>query len=232
MNFKSRSYKLELLDGENIPFEDIYQNMKELDFINTWLGGHGITLDGFKKLIANKKHITICEIGCGGGDNLAYLKRWCLKKGIQLSCIGIDIKQECLAVAKANLMFDKNDQWICNDYACHQFIEKPTIIFSSLFCHHFTNTQIVDQLNWMKENATIGFFINDLHRNFIAYYSIKMLTNLFSKSYLVKNDAALSVARGFVKHEWISLFKTANIVNPAIQWKWAFRYLIIYKNNE
>ena len=50
MNFKNRSSELELLDGENIPFNHIHQNMIELNFINTWLGGHGITLKGFKKL--------------------------------------------------------------------------------------------------------------------------------------------------------------------------------------
>ena len=43
-SFKNRSYKKELLDGEGIPFEDIRQNMKELDVINQVLGGHKITL--------------------------------------------------------------------------------------------------------------------------------------------------------------------------------------------
>ena len=61
MNFKKRSYKKELLDGDNIPFVDIEQNMKEINTINTLLGGHSITLDGVKKLLSNKKKITICE---------------------------------------------------------------------------------------------------------------------------------------------------------------------------
>ena len=82
----------------------------------------------------------------------------------------------------------------------------------------------------MKENCTIGFFINDLQRNTIAYFSIAMLTKMFSKSYLVKNDAPLSVARGFHKNEWQKIFSLAGINNFSVQWKWAFRYLISYKN--
>jgi hypothetical protein len=88
----------------------------------------------------------------------------------------------------------------------------------------------VGQLQWMKENSTIGFFINDIQRNYIAYYAIKLLTTLFSKSYLVKNDAPLSVARGFTRNEWKQLFAQAGITNYTIQWKWAFRYLIVFKH--
>jgi len=43
MNFRTRSNQPELLDGNDIPFEDIRRNMRELDIINSWLGGHAIT---------------------------------------------------------------------------------------------------------------------------------------------------------------------------------------------
>ena len=53
IDYTHRSYKKEILDRDNIPVEDIVENMHELDFINTWLGGHSITLQGFKNLIDN-----------------------------------------------------------------------------------------------------------------------------------------------------------------------------------
>jgi 2-polyprenyl-3-methyl-5-hydroxy-6-metoxy-1,4-benzoquinol methylase len=229
MNIAHRSNKLELLDADNIPFEDIRQNMQELNFINTYLGGHAITIHGFKKLIGSKKQITICEIGCGGGDNLAAIKQWCNKKNITVHCIGIDIKSTCVQHAQQHPTLQKNMQWIVSGYELVQFEKKPDVIFSSLFCHHFSNHQLVQQLQWMQANSTIGFFINDLHRHQLAYYSIKLLTKLFSKSYLVKNDAPLSVLRGFTKTEWKQLFNMAAI-HANIEWKWAFRYLITYQH--
>jgi len=48
LSFKQRSYQSELLDRNDIPFEEIRRNMYELDFINKYLGGHKITLDGLK----------------------------------------------------------------------------------------------------------------------------------------------------------------------------------------
>jgi 2-polyprenyl-3-methyl-5-hydroxy-6-metoxy-1,4-benzoquinol methylase len=227
MNFKQRSYEKELLDGEGIPFADIAQTMRELNTINTLLGGHAITLAGFKKIAKDKREITVCEIGCGGGDNLVAIVNYCEEKQIKIHCIGIDYNSECIAFAKQNEQLKNNTQFICSDYAQVYFENNPDIIFSSLFCHHFTDDALVLQLKWMEQNAELGFFINDLQRHWLAYYLIKILTQAFSKSYLVKNDACLSVARGFIKKDWENLFSKAGIRHYQIQWKWAFRYLIL-----
>jgi SAM-dependent methyltransferase len=233
INLSVRSYKKELLDNDNIPFADIRQNMKELNTVNKYLGGHKITISGIKKLIQGQttgKPIVICEIGCGGGDNLYAIEKYCSKKNIIGSFIGIDIKPECISFAKQQYP-ELDAEWITSDYQLVNFPEKkPDIIFSSLFCHHFTDEELRSMLLWMKENASKGFFINDLHRHPAAYYSIKWITQLFSRSYLVKNDAPLSVARGFSKKEWSDIFHAAGIHNFFIEWKWAFRHLIIYKN--
>ena len=49
-DFKTRSKKKELLDRDDIPFEDIKKNMQELEVINSKLGGHKITVSGIKKI--------------------------------------------------------------------------------------------------------------------------------------------------------------------------------------
>ena len=227
MFLQQRSYQKELLDGDHIPFQDIKKNMEELDAINTLLGGHAITVKGFASLAGNKKNITVCEMGCGGGDNLVAIARWCERNNIQVNCIGIDLKKECIEVASKQKFLQGIATWISSDYVEVKFDTKPDIIFSSLFCHHFTDIELINQLQWMQVNSGAGFFINDLHRHWAAYYSIRVLTKIFSTSYLVKNDAPLSVARGFLKTEWAALCAKAGIRHPSIQWKWAFRHLII-----
>ena len=227
MNLNKRSYQKELLDDESIPFPAIAQTMRELNTINTLLGGHAITLAGFKQLVKGKKEITVCEIGCGGGDNLLAIVKYCQENKIKINSIGIDYNAECIAFAKQNQYLKENTEFICSDYAKVIFESNVDIIFSSLFCHHFTEEELIFQLKWMKEHARLGFFINDLQRHWLAYYLIRLLTQVFSKSYLVKNDAPLSVARGFKKREWQSLFSKTALINCEIRWKWAFRYLIV-----
>jgi len=230
INFHQRNYHKELIDADNIPFADIAQNLKELNFINTWLGGHAITIEGVKQLFLPNKKQTICEIGCGGGDNLYAIYRWCKKKNIQADFIGIDMKAECIEFAKQQYS-ELPCQWVCSDYQQIEFKENgPSIIFSSLFCHHFTDKQLTQMFFWLKQNSKTGFFINDLQRHWLAYYLIKWLSKFFSKSYLLKNDAPLSVSRGFTRKEIKSLLNEAGIKSYSLKWKWAFRWLIIVNN--
>ena len=230
IDLSKRSYQKEILDRDDIPFADIERNMLELDIINTWLGGHAISISGLQRLVGRRKLVSICEIGCGGGDNLRALVRWCRRKGIHVRITGIDLNAHCIAVAKERWQ-EGAAEWIHSDYRTVVFgREKPDIIFSSLFCHHFTEEELIAQLKWMEANAGAGWFINDLHRHIMAYHSIRLLTKWFSNSYLVKNDAPLSVRRGFTRQEWLELLRHAGIDDYKVQWKWAFRWLVSKSN--
>jgi 2-polyprenyl-3-methyl-5-hydroxy-6-metoxy-1,4-benzoquinol methylase len=232
VNWKKRSYKKELLDADGIPTNDIQQNLRELNTINAQLGGHRITLTGIRSFIPflDKKSLTICEIGCGGGDNLYAIHKWLDAHNISATFIGIDIKESCTSYAHEQYP-DLPASWITDDFANVSFGDtKPDIVFCSLFCHHFAESDLIKTIQWMNTNSYAGFFINDLHRHPVAYHSIKWLTRFFSKSYLVKNDAPLSVLRGFLKKEWIKIFSSAGILNYSIKWKWAFRHLIICRH--
>lgn len=228
IDYKKRSCQKELLDNENIPFEAIQKNMQELNVINTWLGGHAITIKGLKDFITKDKTLTVCEIGCGGGDNLVAIRKWSNKNGISINLIGVDINQSCINFAVKNNSAH-NIKFYCSDYKEMKFDILPDVIFSSLFCHHFTDDQLIEILKWKKDYSIKGFFINDLQRHPVAYNFIKILTAIFSKSYLVKNDAPISVLRAFKKTELKALFLKANINNYKLQWCWAYRYLIIHK---
>jgi 2-polyprenyl-3-methyl-5-hydroxy-6-metoxy-1,4-benzoquinol methylase len=227
INLKERSNKTEILDEDDLPFEDVKICIKELNTINTLLGGHSITLQGIESFYSDNKNLfTVCEIGSGGGDNLKAIS----KKFTNATFTGIDLKKSCIDFAKLQYK-ELKTEWIASDYSKVKFTDKPDIIFSSLFCHHFSNEELVVMLNWMKKNSRKGFFINDLQRNATAFYLIKWLTVLFSKSYMVKHDGPVSVARSFRKKDWQLLFSKAGINNYSIKWKWAFRYLVICKND-
>ncbi|HMG83162.1 MAG TPA: methyltransferase domain-containing protein [Ferruginibacter sp.] len=230
IDLRRRSDQKELLDGDTIPFTALKRNLKELNFINTWLGGHTITLRGIKRSLSNVEMlqpITICEIGCGGGDNLFVIYQYCIDNKIKANFIGVDLNEGCINYARQRY---PQLTWICSDYAKVKFERNPTVIFSSLFCHHFTDDQLIEMLQWLQQNSRNAFFINDLQRHPLPYFLIKYSTKIFSRSYLVKNDACLSVARSFIKKDWIELFKQAGIKNYTISWQWAFRWLVMVDN--
>jgi len=227
IDLSHRSNEKELMDRDDISFEAMAQTLKELNVVNSRLGGHAISISGVEQLLTFDEPSRICEIGCGGGDNLFAIYKYCQRQNIQVLFTGIDLNPECIAFAQQQYP-QMPCEWICSDYADVSFGKRyPDIIFSSLFCHHFSNDQLVTMLKWLQANSRSGFFINDLQRHWLAYYLIKYITKYFSKSYLVKHDACVSVARSFRRQDWKNLFREAGINNFSISWRWAFRYLVI-----
>jgi 2-polyprenyl-3-methyl-5-hydroxy-6-metoxy-1,4-benzoquinol methylase len=241
--FKLRSYKKEMLDELTIPKELLIQNLKELAFINKYLGGHAVSLKAFNNIsFENKSSYNIIDVGCGGGDSVMAIAKWLNKKKNEFQITGLDLKQDCINYAKnnfesycKNITTAKNKinvKFYCDDFR-NAFLHtpKPNIVHASLFCHHFYEEEIIEFIKLCNHNKAI-FIINELERNAIAYFAIKILTALFSKSVLVKNDAPLSVLRGFKKEEWKAMLVKAGIKKYEILNKWAFRHLIIVHPNE
>jgi 2-polyprenyl-3-methyl-5-hydroxy-6-metoxy-1,4-benzoquinol methylase len=229
--FDKRSDLKEFLDKENLPVDDLYRNLQELDVINKYLGGYRISTNALANILKSDMQYTLVDIGSGGGDTLRYVHLWAMHKNYDLTCCGIDLKGDCIIYSKEKhssfpLIFIQDDY---RNVSLH--IDKIDIIHASLFCHHLSNEQIIDLINFCLDKGA-HLVVNDLHRNPIAYYSIKWLTALFSKSYLVKNDAPLSVLRGFSKPEWLDLLSKSKAKNYTVKWKWAFRHQIIVYPNE
>lgn len=233
IDLSQRSYESELMDRDDIPFSEIAITLEELNTVNTRLGGHSTTIRGINELKNGQQELVVCEIGCGGGDNLRAIQKKFKSQNIQVRFIGIDKNPECIAFAQQRNR-ELPCEWICSDYAAVEWPvqQKPDIIFSSLFCHHFTDEQMSFMLPWLSRNSRLGFFINDLHRHWLAFYLIKYITRVFSKSRLVRHDASLSVARGFKKKDWARLLHASGITNYQLQWRWAFRWLLVVNSSQ
>jgi 2-polyprenyl-3-methyl-5-hydroxy-6-metoxy-1,4-benzoquinol methylase len=232
MHLRRRSNEKEYLDGDDIATTDLCLNLSELDVINRYLGGYKASLNGLKEILrSNKKINTILDIGFGGGDSIKQFAIYSAKNNLDHFYYGVDLKRDCISYAEKNLSPLKNKELICDDFRniSTDLLSKIDIIHSSLFLHHLSNDEIIGLLKFAKSN-NCTFLANDLHRHWLAYYSIKFLTALFSKSYLVKNDAPISVKRGFKKAEIESLLKQSGFTDFSVKWSWAFRYIIIARS--
>ena len=225
-----RSHQKEYLDEAHIETKDLFQNLRELDFINTHLGGYNASRKGFLTILKNTKLRTVMDIGFGGGDSIKQLALLAKKNNSDVFFYGVDLKQDCVNYAENNLSGFLNKKLICDDYRniSEELLEKIDLVHCSLFLHHLKNEEIIELFTFARINKCM-ILANDLHRHALAYYSIKWLTSLFSSSYLVRNDAAVSVARGFKKNELLMLLKQSGYTDYKVTWTWAFRYMIIAK---
>ncbi len=234
--FEKRSEEKEFLDDLNCEGEDLKQNLRELKFINKWLGGNNVTFSGLEQALKNtppKTNLHIADLGCGGGDILELIAKWGRKNNKTLALTGVDANAFIIHYAKENTAaYPEINYEIQNIFSDEFSRMKFDIVNCTLFCHHFDDDSLVKLFSQLKNQINIAIVLNDLHRHWFAYYSISWLTALFSRSYMVKNDARLSVLRGFHKKELETIIRKAGFTNFSIRWKWAFRWeVVMYLNS-
>ncbi len=211
------------MDDFSINDNRIDKALDELKLINKYLGGISTTRFGLKSF-KNLKINSIIDVGSGASDILLSFNN---KKKL-FTIISIDKNSTVVKYLKQQ---DKDSINITSDAFTIPLKDKSCdLIHSSLFLHHFDEEQIVELIREYLRVCRIGIIINDLRRSFFALAGITLLTKLFSKSTMVKNDAPLSVKRGFIRSDLVYLMKKAGVKNFSIYPRWAFRWLVVVKN--
>ena len=228
--FSQRSYQEELMDDLDSGGEVIDQTLRELETINRLLGGNQVTTNGLDKLLQDQKdEIVIADLGCGGGDILKLVANWANKKGKKTKLIGYDANPNIIEFARNNCKDFPNIEFEVRDIFSEDFKNlKFDIILCTLFTHHFRDDSLMTIFKQFKSQTRIGVIINDLHRHWFAYHSIKILTQFFSKSEMVQYDGPLSVLRSFKKSELENIMKKAQINQYQLRWMWAFRWQLVF----
>jgi 2-polyprenyl-3-methyl-5-hydroxy-6-metoxy-1,4-benzoquinol methylase len=219
--FLKRSYQKEMMDDFSINDERIDSALKELKIINKYLGGNFATKKGLQKIltkIPSKNSLKILDAGGGASDILLSFK------DLNLKIFSADLNKRITKYIKEN---SPEVEVVCADVFKLPFKQKQfDAIHLSLFLHHFKEEEVREILLQLEHLTKYGMIINDLQRSIFAFWGIKILTALFSKSEFVKNDGPLSVKRGFKKNELVKILDELKF-NYEIKYQWAFRWLLI-----
>ena len=227
--FDQRSREKEIMDDLDCSGPVLEQTLRELKTINRLLGGNGVTNRGLSQVVQRfpQDQYSLVDLGCGGGDMIAVMQTWASKKNIPIRFIGADANANTNTLAKERQKALSDVHWQVANVFDSTFLEDQVDIATcTLFTHHFTDEELVQLFQGLKQKVRLAIVINDLHRHPLAYYSIKWLTRWFSKSPMVQNDAALSVLRSFKRRDWKSIFEEAGLGKVEIRWCWAFRWQI------
>lgn len=231
-DFSCRSVEEEMMDDFSLGSEVIDPIMDELEVVNKLLGGYQVFFNAFRRM-GIKDGVVISDWGCGGGDSLRIIAKWARKKNIKLQLIGVDATASAIQYARDKSSDFPEISFILADVMSDELISNQfNIVISSLFTHHFSDENWIRLIQKMSDCAADYVVINDLHRHWFAYHSIGVLTSVFSKSKMVKNDSKLSVLRSFKRTELEKLLKKGGYNNFSIKWMWAFRWQIVIPTKE
>ncbi|HHF7376076.1 methyltransferase [Legionella bozemanae] len=225
--FKVRSKEKEIIDlGQDFYTPQEYSHsLKKLFKINRLMGIFKRTVNVLQQFPSDS---VLTDVGCGGGLFLLNLSKYYPK----MRMLGLDISTEAIKLAEKEVL-----EWqLKNGNTLVEFQlqlqpeleikENIDIILLNLVCHHLDDEELVSLLIKAHETTHKAMIINDLHRNFIAYWLYKMISPLF-RNRLITHDGLLSIQKSFTRKELEFLLQQARIKNYQIKWRFPFWWSIL-----
>jgi hypothetical protein len=206
-SFAERSREAELMDGADYTAAEMVENLADLRRVNRYLGGRrALTRHLFPMIqtvwAASRRKIRMLDVGAGSADIPARIVSWARGRGIEVECVALDLNEIVAFEARRQIAGYPEIKVVRADALDLPFGDRSfDFALASLFMHHLESRQAARLIESFTRVARVAFIINDLRRHPVAYYSIKLLTRIFTRNRLVRNDSAVSVLRGFTERD-------------------------------
>ncbi len=234
-SMKTRSQEKEMMDLYPLSPEETLHTYKLISRVNQYLGGISVILNHLSRFSAHGKPgqtIRILDIGSGSADIPRAIVRWGRKRKQAIHVTALDLSGEALRMARGLL----------RDYPEIQFVQASCFklpfskqsydyVISSMFFHHLADSEAAAALKSFDQIAGRGIIINDLFRSRRAFWGIKLLA-AFTRDKFFKNDAPLSVLRGFVRDEAGSLIQNSGLSYLKFYRHFAYRFALAGEKHE
>jgi ubiquinone/menaquinone biosynthesis C-methylase UbiE len=146
MDFGHRSHRAEMMDGENISFEDFQNCLHGLETVNSCVLAYRPSLNWLTKTLKSidpHQPISILDVGSGGGGMLRKIRKWARRYGREIRLTGIDLNPWSKKAAESFTPSDASIQFETGDIFSIDPDHTAYFIISSVFTHHLTDNEAV-----------------------------------------------------------------------------------------
>jgi hypothetical protein len=232
VSFAERSTESELMDGADYTSAEMIENLADLRRVNRYLGGRRAMTRHLFPMIQRlwaegRRRIRLLDVGAGSADIPTCIVSWARDLGIEVECVALDLNEIVALEARRQIAGYPEIKVVRADALNLPFEDRSfDFAMASLFLHHLESRQAARLIESFTRVARVAFIINDLRRHPVAYYSIKLLTRIFTRNRLVRNDSAVSVLRGFTERD-IAEIAAASQTELQVFRHFPYRFILI-----
>lgn len=227
-SLRVRSLEPEILDDLETSEPEVRDSLVFMSHVNRYLGGIA-AVTSFLENNLKKDDFTVLDLGTGSGDIPAAIARWAKTKGKRVRVTGVDVNPHCLAYAARRYGSD-NVRFLQKSAFETAELGRFDYIISSMFFHHLDDAEIVRLLQGMAAQAAEGLLVNDLERGLLSCWGAALVTTGLPA--VVRNDAVLSVKRGFRLPELENFARQAGLAGFRVERRPLFRVLLSWHRLE
>src|SRR5437773_2746087 len=217
--FETRSNEFERIDTGDYTEEEYKTFLREIRFINRWIGDRWALQKTLLKEIdrLDLSEFSVLDIGAGSGELLKEIALFARKSNRKAGLFGLDLNPlSAESISNQSQKFDEIESVQGNALDLPFTDDTFDYAICSLFTHHFTDEGVVNILMEMSRVSRRGIVVIDLHRDRNAYFWYKVFCAVFGISELVRHDGLLSITKGFQTRELAELGDTANLSNVVV----------------
>lgn len=212
----ARATDPEQLD-EGVPEEEAVRSLRDLQFVNRWLGNPGSLLRAVRRHLPPGSRLL--DVGSASGDVPAYLLS---RLPGPLTAVALDVKALHLRLAPAGL------RRVVADVRALPFAERSfDVVTASLFLHHFDAAELPAVLASLYALVRRALVINDLHRALVPYAFGRALFPVLFRSPVSVDDGLVSIRRAFRPAELRAAFAEAGVPLARLERRFPYRLLAV-----
>jgi len=227
MDLSTRTIKKEFLDSPGMDDATLTEAYRFMAVVNRFFGGQGVVEKFILRLSRRLKtqQLQILDLGSGGCDIPIAVRRWGLKKNIDLHFTCLEISDFACDLGLKNIKRSRltGIELIKADIFSFRPVNKFDAVIGSMFFHHFTNDEIIQIARIVHGFGPKSLLINDLSRTNINYFAC-VLAALFLDP-VVKHDALTSIERGFTRPQLHSMLQELTDAQITVQNRWFCRVM-------
>ncbi len=188
---------------------ELVSDLENLRILNRYFGSYRLIRYFLRRWIRRGANLHILDLATGSGDIPRLVVAFARKVGAEVQIDAVDFQPSTIEIARRLSAEFPEIRYHCADI--HHFGENRAydIVLFSLALHHFSADEAAQLLGRCRQLSRDHVLVADLRRGWFAKIGVDLLTSVFFREAMTRNDARVSAARAFSFRELADLADAA-----------------------